>query len=134
MTLAAIRDWLKTLGVARRYYTGRLDRKEPESLGVYDRAGTGRAPVIALGGLDQTRTGVKEVSLLLHWNESPRETEEAAARLFRLLRGAKEFQIDGQRVDYLRLLAPEPVDVGTDEAGICERVIWMDIYYERTAE
>ena len=29
---------------------------------------------------------------------------------------------------------PEPVDVGTDDKGIYERVIWFDIYYERKVD
>lgn len=40
-------------------------------------------------------------------------------------------QIGEMQVNYLRLLVPEPVDVGTDDAGVYERVIWVDIYYER---
>lgn len=131
MTLANVRDWLKTIGLAEHYYIGKLDRKEDKSLGVYSRAGTGTPPVTALGGLDCTRTEAKRVSLLLHWNNNASETDEAAQALFEALRAAENVQIGGHQVDYLRLMVPEPVDVGTDENGVYERVLWVDFYYER---
>lgn len=31
----------------------------------------------------------------------------------------------------IELLVPEPVDVGTDNSGVYERVIELKIYYER---
>jgi len=34
-------------------------------------------------------------------------------------------------VNYIRLLAPEPVDVGTDSKNIYERVIQAIFYYEK---
>ena len=130
--LADVRDWLRTLEPAEHYYIGKLDTKPGKSLGVYSRAATGLPPDIALGGESCTKTAVKRVSLLLHWTNNARETETAAQALFTALQAAENIRIGGQRVDYLRMMVPEPVDVGTDEKGIYERVIWMDIYYERT--
>lgn len=131
MTLSDVRDWLKTLAPAEHYYIGKLDRKADKSLGVYSRAQTGAPAETALGGLASTKTAVKRVSLLLHWNNNAKETEAAAQELFDRLRAAENIRIGGCLVDYLRLMVPEPVDVGTDENGVYERVIWMDVYYER---
>lgn len=131
MTLSDVRDWLKTVSSAEHFYIGKLDRKEDKSLGVYSRAQTGTPAETALGGLSATKTAVKRVSLLLHWNNNARETEAAAQELFETLRAAERIRIGGCLVDYLRLMVPEPVDVGTDEVGVYERVIWADIYYER---
>ncbi|MCC8075719.1 MAG: minor capsid protein [Clostridiales bacterium] len=131
MTLAEIRDWLKTAAGAEHYYVGKLDRKQDKSLGVYDRAATGTPAEIALGGLDCTKTRVKRVSLLLHWNDNASETETAAQTLFDALLAAEPFALDTAQVRCLRLMTPGPVDVGIDENGIYERVIWVDFYYER---
>lgn len=131
MTLSDVRDWLKTLSLAEHYYIGKLDRKQDKSLGVYSRVQTGVPAEVALGGLDATKTAVKRVTLLLHWNKNAKETEAAAQALFDALQAAEPIQAGGHRVDYLRLMVPEPVDVGTDENGVYERVIWMDLYYER---
>lgn len=131
MTLSDVRDWLKTFAGAEHFYIGKLDRKQDKSLGVYSRAQTGAPPCIALGGTEATKTAVKQISLLLHWNNNARETEAAAQALFDQLRAAESVRVGGFRVDYIRLMAPEPVDVGADETGVYERVIWIDIYYER---
>ena len=77
MTLAIIRDWLKTFGLAENYYTNRLDNKKEKSLGVYDRTISGSRPVMAIGGLQNSSYDMMPVSLLLHWNRDARETEEA---------------------------------------------------------
>lgn len=129
MTLAEVRDWLKGFACAQHYYIGKLDRKPEMALGVYSRAATGTEPEMALGGLSSTKTRRKQIALLLHGTGNAKETEAAAQQLFDQLRAAEHVQIGSARVDYLRLLVPEPVDVGTDETGIYERVIWMDLYY-----
>lgn len=131
IALADVRDWLKGLAGAEHYYIGKVDAKQDRSIGVYSRAATGTPPGIALGGDACTKTMVKQVSLLIHWTRNAKETELAAQMLFEALRAAENIQIAGMQVNCIRLLVPEPVDVGTDEAGVYERVIWMDVYYER---
>lgn len=132
MTLTAVRDWLKTFTAAEHYYIGKLDAKQDKSLGVYSRATMGQLPDIALGGLSCTKTAVKQVSILLHWNQNAKETDTAAQALFEQLQTAETIQIGGTQVAFLQLLVPEPVDVGTDDNGVYERVIWVDFYYRRS--
>ncbi|NBH61572.1 hypothetical protein D1155_07910 [Anaerotruncus sp. 80] len=130
LTLADVRDWLKSFGFAEHYYIGKLDNKKQKSIGVYQRKETG-TPRITIGGLDNTRYDVKRISVLLHWNQNAKETEEAALAFWEKLREVTNVQIGETHVDYLMLLVPEPQDVGTDDNGIYERVIWFDLYYER---
>lgn len=132
MTLAEVRDWLKTISAAEHFYIGKLDAKQDKSLGVYSRAALGQPPDIALGGLSCTKTAVKQVSILLHWNQNAKETETAAQALFETLQAAEPIQIVQTQVAFLQLLVPEPVDVGTDDNGVYERVIWVDFYYRRS--
>lgn len=130
MTLANIRDWLKTFGIAEHYYIGKLDNKKEKSLGVYQRQGGN--PKIALGGLANTKYQVKRISVLLHWNKNANETEITAQELYDKIITLKEPPVIGDtQVYYVSMQVPEPVDVGTDDAGVYERVIWMEIYYER---
>ena len=132
MTLAEVRDWFKTISAAEHFYIGKLDAKQDKSLGVYSRAALGQPPDIALGGLPCTKTAVKQVSLLLHWNQNAKETEAAAQALFEALQAVGTIQIGQTQVAFLQLLVPEPVDVGTDDNGVYERVIWVDFYYKRS--
>lgn len=126
--LADVKDWLKTVFEADHYYTGKLDNKKDKSIGVYQRSFY--APKrYAIGGFK--KYDVKSVSVLVHWNNNSKETEQAAYELFKILETQKQFKIKDTFVDYISMQVTEPADVGTDEKGICERVIWFDIYYER---
>ena len=130
MTLSDIRDWIQSLGVGEHFYIGKLDNKQEKSIGVYQREPYGPAQ-IAIGGLDVSKTAMKSVSLLIHWNKNARETERRAQFLYNKLLCKRDVTINGTRVNYIYLAVPEPVDVGTDDKGVYERVIWMDLYYER---
>lgn len=130
MTLADVKEWLKTFDVAEHYYCGRLDNKHEHSLGVYSRqAVTG--PVMAIGGLENSSYDIRGISLLLHWNRNSAETETAARTLWDHLREISGVDTGHGYIQYLRLTVPEPIAVGTDENGVFEYVINFDLYYRR---
>lgn len=129
ITLADIRDWLKTYSNAEHFYIGKLDSKQDKSLGVYSLKRTG-APVTAIGS--ESTYDIIGVSLLIHWNTNANETEIEARQLYETLRTIKNVTINDTLVYMIELLVPEPVDVGTDEhSGVYERVIELKFYYER---
>lgn len=128
MTLAHIRDYLKTVAGAEHYYIGRRDGKQDKSLGVYPLKRPGYP--VAVGGREATGVGMKPVSILLHWTKNADETERAAQKLYDQLLNAKDAVIGGRRVYYCKPLVPEPVDVGT-EGNVFEYVLEYEIYYER---
>lgn len=132
LTLKDIRQYISGLGIAEdsNVYIGKLDNKKQKSIGVYSRATSGM-PGIALGGLECTTYDTKPISLLVHWNKNKDETEAAAWELFEKLRNVSSLNIGDTHIDYLRLMAPEPQDVGTDDNGVYEYVIWLDFIYQR---
>ena len=131
MTVEHVLAWLKTLQTKpEHYYAGMLNSKKDKSFGVYQ-LGERRERTIAIGGSGNTKTGIKGISILVHWNSSSRETENAAANLYANIAAASSPLIGGKKVDYIKLIHDEPIDVGTDENGIFERVIELAIYYER---
>lgn len=132
MTTEQVLNWLESLSVkADHYYCGTLNTKKEKSFGVYQLKES-RARDIAIGGMATTKTGVKGVSILVHWNSSTRESENAAAALYAAIARATGPVIGDKKVNYINLIHNEPIDVGTDENGICERVIEFVIYYERS--
>ncbi len=135
LTLKEIRDYIASLGIVSKDYAyiGKLDNKKQKSIGVYSRSGSG-PPGIALGGPDCSTYDTKRVSLLIHWTKSKDEAERAACALFEKLRNVSSLNIGDTHIDYLRLMVPEPQDVGTDDDGVYEYVIWLDFLYERTGE
>ena len=132
LKIADIRGWIASLGIAadNRVYIGKLDNKQQKSIGVYGRNGSG-SPGIALGGLECTTYDTKRLSLLVHWTTRKAESEVAAYELFEKLRNVSSLDIGDTHINYLRLMVPEPQDVGTDEGGVYEYVIWLDLIYER---
>ena len=124
--------YVKTLSVKPdHYYCGMLNSKKDKSFGIYQLKDS-RSRDIALGGMTNTKTATKGISILVHWTQSTRETEDIAAALYDALATAQNIVIGGQQVDYIQLLHNEPIDVGADENGICERVIEFILHYERS--
>lgn len=130
ITLAEVRDWIKTFNAANNYYIGKLDNKQENSIGIYQRK-TIDGPRVAIGGRSLTSYDVKSISILIHWNKNANETEKRAQYLYNRLFEAESVVIGGTPIKMIALLQNEPVDVGTDDNNVYERVIELDLYYER---
>ena len=129
ITTENVLSWIKGLATkADNYYCGTLNNKADHSFGVYQLKES-RARNVAIG--KATKTGAKGISILVHWSSSTRETENTAAALYADLAAASAPIIGEHKVNYIQLLHDEPIDVGTDDNGICERVIEFVVYYER---
>lgn len=128
--LADIKDWIKEFGIGEHFYIGKLDNKKDKSIGIYQRDVKG-PPNIAIGGPDTSKTAVKYISVLVHWNNNAKETESTAQYLYNNLLCINDVTINDTHVDYVYLAVPEPIDVGTDDKGVYERVIWIDLYYQK---
>lgn len=115
--------------VADHFYIGKLDNKKQKSIGVYQLQTTN--PNIAVSGLKNTKCKEKTVSILIHWNNNADETEVKALELYYKFMNARNFYITNNiLVNYIDLLVPEPIDVGTDSSNIYERVIQARFYYK----
>lgn len=130
ITLAEVRDWIKTFNAANNYYIGKLDNKQENSIGIYQRK-TIDGPRVAIGGRSLASYDVKSISILIHWNKNANETEKRAQYLYNRLFEAESVVIGGTPIKMIALLQNEPVDVGTDDNNVYERVIKLDLYYER---
>lgn len=128
-----VRDYIAGLGIAdnNNVYCGKLDNKKDKSIGVYN-LNRQRPPQTAVGGLNNSSYRIKSISILVHWNTSVRDTEKAAEQLYNMLRDTNNKIINDTKLLFTKMQADGPVDVGTDDKGIFESVIELDIYYERT--
>ena len=131
ITLANIRDLIASFHIADNHYIGKLDDNKEKSIGVYSLKRTG-SPIIALGGLENTTYNTKPVSVLIHWNKNADETERTAQHLFDKLLEIKNYQIGDTEIHFIKMNVPDPVDVGTDDKGVYERVIEFEVYYQRS--
>ena len=129
MMLSDVRDYIDTLGLADHEYMGKLPDKQEKSIGVYNSKHE-HAYHTAIGGPALESYGTKYVTLLVHWNKSPRETEKAATALFEAVRAAREVTIHEEKIKFIQPLY-ELQNVGTDDAGIYEMVIEAAGVYEK---
>ena len=133
LTLDDIKEWLKTLELGtENFYVGKLDNKVDKSIGVYQLKTD--APTIDLGGLDYTPYEIKRVSFLIHWNKNYKETESTSIEFYKKLQNIQNIKINNIKIFLINLLVNEPIDVGTDEKHIFERVIQAEFYYGKEGE
>lgn len=132
MILKDIRDLIATFEIAEdaHCYMGKLDNKHDESIGVYHLRRNG-SQAIPIGGMENSSYTEYPVSILVHWNRSPTDTEIASKRLYEALEKVKNIQVNEETIKFCKLLVPEPQDVGTDEQSIFEMVIEVLFYCER---
>lgn len=132
LTLNDIRGYIAGLGIAddKNVYIGKLNNKKDRSIGVYHRQGSG-PPVMALGGYDHSSYDIRRISLLIHWDKDVRASEQAAYSLYEKLKNVSSLSIGDTPINCILLQVPEPVDVGTDDNGVYEYVIWLDFVYQR---
>lgn len=132
MKLAEVRDWLKTqLSWTDGAFIGKMDKTLEKAFCVYgrpDRNGTG----IAVGGLVCTPTNVKKVSLVIRYGKYANLAEEKAQAVYLALQEISGVTIGGKRVAYITLTSREPIPLDTDENGVYEYLIEMDIVHERS--
>ncbi len=129
MMLSDVRDLIATFGITENVYSGKLDAKQRQSIGVYNSKHQ-HTYATAIGGPALKSHGTKYVTLLVHWNDSQREAEKACMELFERVRSIREMQINETKVKFILPLY-DPQDIGTDDAGIYEWVIELAIVYEK---
>lgn len=130
MALSDIRDFIDTLGIADHVYQSKMDAKKEKSIGVYQSKHSSKYQT-AIGGTELKSYGIKHVTFLVHWNKSPRDTENASISLFQRLETVRDEQINNKTIKFIQLLNSEPVDVGTDDDGIYEMVIEAAVIYAK---
>ena len=129
MMLEDARDYIVSLDVAEHVYMGKLPDREEKSVGVYNSKHQNIYHT-ALGGPSLEGYGEKYVTILIHWNKSPRDTEKAATELFDKLRAMRDATINNVTIKFFQPFYPVQ-DVGTDDAGIYEMVIEGAFIFEK---
>lgn len=119
MQLCDVRDWLRTqFTEAAHWYIGRIDGSKERCIGVYDGEALPATRCIGPKTCEEL-----PVSVLVHWNDNARETDDAAARLYALLAAADRPLIGGHEVPLIRMLHATPIDCTRPDSPVYERVI-----------
>ena len=128
ITLADVRDYLKSFNLFSGYYVGRIDANKKNVLGVYDLRNRARHKTI---GENTQRYDIKGVSLLIHGDTNKTNTEKLAIKLYEALENAKNAVIAGRKVNIIDLQQDAPIDVDADSSKVYEYVIEVLFYVER---
>lgn len=132
LKLSDVQNYIISKGIAveDNVYIGKMDNKKEKSIGIYSRKSEGN-PITALGGQQYSSYDIKPIALLIHWNKDKEETEKTAFELFESIRNETRVTIGGIQIPFIRIMVPEPQDVGTDDNGVYEYVIWLDFIYQK---
>lgn len=128
VTLADVRDYLKSFNLFTGYYVGRIDASKKNILGVYDLRHTARHKTVGKG---TQKYDVKGVSLLIHGDTNKTNTEKLAISLYEALESADNAMIAGRKVNIIELSYDAPIDVDADDNKVYEYVIEVIFYIER---
>ena len=128
ITLADVRDYLKSFNLFSGYYVGRIDANKKNVIGVYDLRNRARHKTI---GENTQRYDIKGVSLLIHGDTNKTNTEKLAIKLYEALENAKNAVIAGRKVNIIDLQQDAPIDVDADTNNVYEYVIEVLFYVER---
>ena len=128
LTLADVRDYLKSFNLFKGYYVGRIDANKKDILGVYDLRNRARHKTI---GTNTNKYEVKGVSLLIHGDTNKTNTEKLAIKLYEALESAENAVIAGKKVNIIDLQQDAPIDVDADTNNVYEYVIEVLFYVER---
>ena len=128
LTLADVRDYLKSFNLFAGYYVGRIDANKKDILGVYDLRNRARHKTI---GENTQRYDIKGVSLLIHGDTNKTNTEKLAIKLYEALENAENAVIAGRKVNIIDLQQDAPIDVDADTNKVYEYVIEVLFYVER---
>lgn len=120
-----LKNYMVYLGIADHVYIGKPFLKRIKSIGVYSSKHSCTYRTI----VDKKKMNgynAKFITLLVHWNNSQRETEFVSKRVYKELLSAGEVN----RIKLMHPLVPEPIDVGCDSKGIYEMVIEVAVVYQ----
>lgn len=128
ITLADVRDYLKSFNLFSGYYVGRIDANKKNVLGVYDLRNRARHETV---GLNTKKYDIKGVSLLIHGDTNKTNTEKLAIKLYEALESAENGEIAGRKINIIALQQDAPIDVDADSSKVYEYVIEVLFFVER---
>ena len=129
LELKEVRDLFETILQDVDYnvlYSSKMADKENNSIGIYN-SKTAPNYLSSIGA--DTSYSIKPITILIHGTKSPVATEVLANDVYLAI---KEANLEGTSIQRLDLVYETPVDVGTDDSGVYEYTINLNIYYERS--
>lgn len=127
MTLKEVKDFLKAQVSADNWKIGIYDNSKDKTICVRNLASNRNK--MAIGGIKNTSYKIKGISIVVHWNKNPDETERISQDVHSVFFGNKPL-IANKQVVLCEMRSDEPIFLGTDSNGIYEYVIELFLTYK----
>jgi hypothetical protein len=119
--------WLKTIIDSPSWTTGKLDTTKDKTICVYGSNINSPVRTVVGGGADGYYT--RRIQLVVRWTTSCGEAEAKALSVYELTRNT-DTTILAKRV-WSRAIHSEPTSLGTDDKGVYEYSIILNLICER---
>ncbi|HAV90202.1 MAG TPA: hypothetical protein DCW44_02875 [Eubacterium sp.] len=107
---------------------GKIDNNQEKALCFYNsKRNLAYSPVI--GGKNNKSTYIKPITILLRYTKNQDSAESKIQEIYEFFEG-RTFLINQKRI-FVMMNTEEPINLGTDEKGVYEYSIEMDLYIER---
>lgn len=129
ISLKQIKDYFKTaFEWSDSISIGKIDNNQEKAVCFYNsKRQLAFSPVI--GGKNNKSTYVKSITILLRYTKNQDSAENKANLIYEFFEG-RTFFIGEKRI-FTMMNTDEPINLGTDEKGVYEYSIEMDLYIER---
>lgn len=116
--------------IAAYMKNGSLDKKAPQSIGVFLGSDTRSNGNLAIGGIDCTTVRMIPININMRWTDNQKVCDDEAIRIYNaLLLEESNFTFSDVKIACIQLLDGCPVSLGRDDKNICEAVIRANFYY-----
>lgn len=115
-------DWNESISI------GKIDNNQEKAVCFYNsNRQFAYSPVI--GGKDNKSTYIRPITILLRYTKYQNSAEEIAQKIYEFFE-ERTFFINSKRI-FVMMNTDEPVFLGTDDKGVYEYSIELDLYEER---
>lgn len=129
VSLKQIKDYFKTeYEWSDSISIGKIDNNQEKAVCFYNsKRNLAYSPVI--GGRNNKSTYIKPITILLRYTKNQDSAENEIESIYEFFEG-RTFFINQKRI-FVMMNTDEPINLGTDDKGVYEYSIELDLYIER---
>ena len=116
--------------LAQYFKNGNIDKRSPQSIGIFNGSDTRATGNLAIGGIDCTVVKMLPVNIDIRWTDNQKVCDDQAIEIYNsLLLEGNNFVQGEVKIACIELLDASPISMGRDDKNICEAIIRANFYY-----